>query len=148
MHESRCRTVTDIGAQPKQQSMTTHRTHYTIEREWPAKELSPNARVHWAIRAKAVRMARESACSAMREALGWRRLACTQTERLQIECTFHPPIDARRRDLDNCIASIKSTLDGISDATGINDHQFRLSCEMGGEVARGRVVIVVGVVTQ
>jgi crossover junction endodeoxyribonuclease RusA len=57
-----------------------------------------------------------------------------------VDITFHPP-DKRKRDLDNCLASFKAGLDGIADALGVNDCQFKLSLEMGSPIKGGEVEI-------
>ena len=49
---------------------------------------------------------------------------------LDLDITFHPP-DNRRRDLDNMLASIKSGLDGISDALGVDDSTWTLTIRRG-----------------
>jgi crossover junction endodeoxyribonuclease RusA len=62
---------------------------------------------------------------------------------LRVTLRVYPP-DKRRRDWDNIIASLKSGLDGIADALGIDDSRFRLSIEMLPEVMKGgRVDVVV-----
>jgi crossover junction endodeoxyribonuclease RusA len=61
---------------------------------------------------------------------------------LRVTLRVYPP-DKRRRDWDNVIASLKSGLDGIADALGIDDSRFRLSIEMLPEVAKGGRVDVV-----
>jgi Holliday junction resolvase RusA-like endonuclease len=54
-----------------------------------------------------------------------------QGGKLKVHLTFRPN-DRRRRDVDNLIAMHKGALDGIADALGIDDSQFRLSAEIGG----------------
>lgn len=106
---------------------------------WPAKELSPNARCHWADKAKIVKRCREDA--------GWRtKIAKVNVEgdgKIDLHITFHPP-SRRHYDLDNCLASNKAHLDGIADGLGVNDNRFRLHLEMGEVVKGGRVVVNVG----
>lgn len=84
----------------------------TIILPLPDKCLSPNARVHWAKKAKAAKSARFEACFEMKRVAGrieltWRK--ATYRARFYFK-------DARRRDADNAIASIKSALDGVADA--------------------------------
>lgn len=103
---------------------------------WPSKDLSPNARVHWARKNRAARKARNEAKIACLAAgirgLGW--------EAARVTVTFHPP-DNRRRDSDNLLSSLKSALDGIADATGIDDSRWLLQIERGGVVPGGSVVV-------
>lgn len=101
---------------------------------WPPKELSPNSRVHPQIKAKAAKMYRQACWALAKEA----KLPRQGVDSVSLEITFHWP-DRRKRDLDNCLASIKSGLDGVADAMGINDAQWtdirlRLGFEIGGMV--------------
>lgn len=54
--------------------------------------------------------------------------------------------DKRHRDLDNCHAALKSALDGMADALGVNDRQFRpiLIDSVQGD-GEGAVIAAVGV---
>ena len=105
---------------------------------WPPKELSPNARVHFHKKAKIAKKYRADAYS-----------ACLAVGVPQItdSCpwafiTFNPP-DNRRRDLDNMLASIKSGLDGIASAIGIDDSQLSLTIRKGEPVKGGLVTVEV-----
>ena len=103
---------------------------------WPHKDLSPNARAHWARKSRAARAARNDAKIACLAAgirgLGWNAA--------RVSLTFHAP-DARHRDLDNQLSALKSALDGVADATGIDDSLWSLSIERG-EVRKGGEVVV------
>lgn len=103
---------------------------------WPAKELSPNSRCHWAIKAKAAKKARRLA--------GLETMASgikiAGKSHIDLFVVFHAP-DKRLRDLDNCIASLKSTLDGIADGLHVNDRLFRLHFQFG-EVKEGGVISI------
>ena len=60
---------------------------------------------------------------------------------LEAVITFFPP-DKRGRDVDNLLASLKPTLDGIFDALGTNDRRIRRTVlEWGERELAGRVVI-------
>jgi crossover junction endodeoxyribonuclease RusA len=65
-----------------------------------------------------------------------------QGDPLCVTLRVYPP-DKRRRDWDNIVASLKSGLDGISDALGIDDSRFRLGIEMLPEIVKGGRVDVV-----
>lgn len=106
----------------------------TFTLPWPAKELSPNARLHWSKKSKAVKAARSTAW-ATALASGAAKL---RADRLDVALTFLPP-DARRRDTDNLIASSKALLDGLADATGVDDSKFNLSISRGDIVRNGAV---------
>ena len=101
---------------------------------WPPKVLSPNARVHWAKRSAAAKAYRHE-CGWTTKAAGLLNLAPSGQILLDIE--FIEP-DRHRRDLDNMLASIKSGIDGIADALGVNDRRFvfgiRRSDDIGGMV--------------
>ena len=108
--------------------------HLTLP--WPPAILSPNARAHWAEKARAAKKYRRDACY-MAQAMGCRALSAP---RLTVEITFHPP-DARRRDTDNMLASIKAGLDGIADATGVDDCNWHIGLARGEPVKGGKVVV-------
>jgi len=74
---------------------------------WPDKALNPNARVHYLMRHRAARKQRSHACYLGH---GGKRLQ-------KPFCTVLPIVATRRRrDLDNVLASLKSALDGLTDA--------------------------------
>ena len=108
-----------------------------IDLPWPDKALSPNARVHWSKRAAKAKHARLTAfiLSAASIPLADRR---PRWPKVAMNVTFCPP-DNRRRDLDNCIASLKHATDGISDAIGIDDRHFIPTYAMGEPVKGGLV---------
>ena len=60
---------------------------------------------------------------------------------MRVSLTFVPP-DRRRRDLDNLLASMKSGLDGLADAMGIDDSHWKLAIEMSPETVKGGAVLV------
>lgn len=62
-------------------------------------------------------------------------------ELLALKLTYHPP-DRRRRDLDNCLAATKGALDGIADALGVDDRNFRPITIDFGEVVKGGKIII------
>lgn len=88
---------------------------------WPPKELSPNARVHWAKRASAAKKYRKTCWALAIEAdvgIDW-------PGEVHLWLTFCPH-DHRHRDDDNLIAAFKSGRDGLADALGIDDKRFRV----------------------
>lgn len=90
----------------------------TITLPWPPAELSPNARKHW--RAVAPIRAR------YRQDCQWATLAANVgriSGRHHMALTFHPA-NRRHRDRDNLMAQMKSGIDGMADALGINDREF------------------------
>lgn len=110
----------------------------TLTLPWPPAQLSPNARhAHWATLARLKRRYR-SVCGLMAMAAGASRIGAP--ERLAVSMTFCPP-DRRARDMDNCIAAMKAGLDGLADATGIDDSRWSLRIERGEPVRGGAVVV-------
>ena len=80
----------------------------------PSRHLNPNSRCHWAIKAKAVKSGRVESWTSTQVAMheqkvsgGWIRTEC--------EIRWYAQ-NNRRRDADNCLSSLKATLDGVVDA--------------------------------
>jgi len=100
---------------------------------WPPAELSPNSRPHWAAKSRAAKSYRHACATLTRQA----GVLSLPDGRLHVTIEFVPP-DRRHRDRDNMLASIKSGLDGLADALGVNDSRFdltvRVSDEVGGMV--------------
>lgn len=99
---------------------------------WPPKAVWPNARPHWAAKAKAVAAYRFEAKAKM---LG--------AKPAPIRVTFCPKSRGPVPDDDNCIAAFKSARDGIADAMGINDREMIVKYEMGGRCKDGAVIVEV-----
>ena len=91
-----------------------------IELPYPDERLSPNARVHHQVRAKATREAKEQVLVAVLEQ-GRRK---PLDDRATVTVTFVVP-DKRRRDKGNLIASAKAYLDGLTDAGVIKDDTWQ-----------------------
>jgi crossover junction endodeoxyribonuclease RusA len=102
---------------------------------WPPKELSPNVRNHWAVHHRAKKKYRQQ-CRVVAE-----DFVLPEKDRDKVNLTFHTKT-ARRPDKDNCIAMMKSGLDGIADAIGIDDSRFDLGePQFGKPVKNGAVLI-------
>lgn len=87
---------------------------------WPPTILSPNARPHWAVKAKAVKAYRASCYIVCKES----KLVAPDTDgKLHLWIDFHPPSN-RRIDDDNCLSRLKPGRDGIADYLGIDDRMF------------------------
>ena len=91
----------------------------TVMVSLPARVVSPNSRVHWAVRAKAVKKQRIEAWASAQVAMGeadekggWREATC--------QAHWYAR-DQRRRDKDNALASLKATFDGLVDAGLLHD---------------------------
>jgi len=85
----------------------------TIILPLPVRKLSPNARVHWAEKAKLVRASRKVASLAALEALNLRRPPGWLKAKMEIRAFFKT---MNFCDPDNFIASLKSSIDGIADS--------------------------------
>lgn len=105
---------------------------------WPLRELSPNARCHWAVKASVVKRARIQAAWATRE----KTKPQPSWQSASVSYTFCPP-DYRRRDRDNLIASMKAATDGIADALGVDDSKFETSYRMGAPIKNGAVLVTI-----
>ena len=101
---------------------------YQIELPWPPKALSPNARAHWADKARKTKMARTLAWGLTAQALGQklRAYATHDGEDIPLKVTLEPPMRGGAiPDEDNIMASLKAYRDGIASALGVNDSRFR-----------------------
>lgn len=105
---------------------------------WPTSDLSPNARGHWAIKARA-KKAYRAACAAQARSQGLTRM---DAERLHLKITFVPP-NRRARDLDNLLASLKSGLDGLCDVLGVDDSKWSIEISKAEDRIGGFVEIEV-----
>lgn len=105
---------------------------------WPISDLSPNARGHWAIKARAKKTYR-ALCVAHARSQGLTR---SDAERLHLKITFVPP-NRRARDLDNLLASLKSGLDGLCDVLGVDDSKWSIEISKAEDRIGGFVEIVV-----
>lgn len=79
-----------------------------IELPLPPKELSPNARVHWSVRARATREAIDQVFAAVLEQGGKPR----SFDHATVTMTFVVP-NKRRRDKQNLIGASKAYIDGL-----------------------------------
>lgn len=87
---------------------------------WPPKDLNPNARVHWRVKAKAQKAYRQ-AC----QVLTFQAKAKVDWDGpIHAWIDFIPP-DRRHRDDDNAYASFKAGRDGMCHALGINDNRIK-----------------------
>lgn len=102
---------------------------------WMTEGLSPNDRVHWTKRAKAVKAYRFSAAMRAREA-GWLGLGA-----VDLRVTFCPPSGWRTGDMDNLIARFKAGQDGLADTLQVNDAKLRVQHHLGDRCKSGAVVV-------
>lgn len=88
---------------------------------WPARELHPNARPHFHVKAKAAKAYREGAYWLAKAA----HITAPVEGPIVLRIEFSAP-DNRRRDLDGMLSAIKSGLDGFADALETDDSRFEL----------------------
>jgi len=110
--------------------------NYTVTLPWPSSELSPNARGHWAIKARA-RAGYRNACGWVAKSQGLRKI---DAHKLDANIVFHPP-SKRRMDLDNMIGAFKSGQDGIVDVCCVDDARWTPTYSRGDVVKDGAVVV-------
>lgn len=107
---------------------------------WPDKRLSPNARVHWAVKAKLVKEARHiGKINALTTPSAPPNLMLFKDQK--ITYIFHPPTKHKRDD-DNFKAMMKSFRDGVADAYNIDDNRFHTQPAEWGEVVKGGKVVL------
>lgn len=111
-----------------------------VDLPWPSSLLHPNARCHWAQKAKATKKARADAAIAALAA-GVRRI---EASAISVTAIFSPP-DNRRRDTDGMLSSLKPTFDGIADVIGIDDSNWEISIKRLPPVSGGNVRIEIEV---
>ena len=90
---------------------------------WPHRSLSPNARVHWAEKAKHSKQARKDGFYIARAAGYNGQTFAGYDGKLHLWINFF----AKTRnfpDADNCLSSCKNFCDGIADALELNDKRF------------------------
>ena len=110
---------------------------------WPDRRLSPNARVHRMERARFAREAKEDAIIATCGQLSvQQRRDLRDRETVHLAITFRPP-DARKRDLDNMLASAKAALDGFAHACQVDDYRFSLSLTRGAPIKGGEIQLFI-----
>jgi len=110
-----------------------------IDLIWPPRELHPNARTHWAVKAKAVKAYRDYAFIRAKES----GVIVSHGSILHLHAIFYPP-SKRRYDIDGLLSNIKAGIDGIADGLGINDYAFRsASIEIGDVMKGGGVKIII-----
>lgn len=105
---------------------------------WPDKVLNPNQRRHWAVKKDAKKSAKMMAY-ALASNLD---IKLDPEKHYQFEMIFCPP-NSRIRDLDNLLASMKSALDGICRALGIDDKMIRPVPDWGPVTEGGIVEITI-----
>jgi len=108
---------------------------------WPDSALMPNRSIgrHWGARHSAKATAKEAAALLARK---WRGVL-PESAALAVVITLEPP-DRRARDVDNLLAALKPSIDGLAQGLGINDAQIcRMVIDRLAPTPGGRVTISV-----
>lgn len=108
---------------------------------WPARELSPNARAHWAVKSKFAKVARKIGYVRAMESGFDCHTFVGHEGKLHIHTIFY----AKTRnfpDSDNCLSSAKNFYDGIADRLGVNDKLFIHHPVVSDETFKGGLVVV------
>jgi crossover junction endodeoxyribonuclease RusA len=94
-------------------------TMRTVDLPWPPKELSPNSRCHWRVKAKTGKDYKRTVYYLCKEA----ELAVSGDEKVHLSVNFYPP-SRHAYDQDNCISSVKFCMDSIAEYLHMNDKNF------------------------
>jgi len=108
---------------------------YLIRLPWPPAALSPNSRTDRRAATGKRKAYRDAGFYAARE------IGAEISPEAHLAIKFFAP-DRRKRDLDNMLASIKAGLDGIAEASGVDDSGWSLSLERSSEPVSGGAVLV------
>lgn len=104
---------------------------------WPDSDLSPNARVHWAVKARKRKIARRAGYFLTKPP----EKPLPTDVRMKTNVWGHPPT-RRKRDEDNFGASMKAFMDGVCERLGIDDSQLKpVTRDIREPIKGGKVII-------
>ena len=105
--------------------------------QWPPPESWPNRSTgrHWSI-AHAARKHQRRLAYLIARSTGFK---LKENDAVRIE--FKPPAQVSRFDLDNALAACKGYIDGLCDASGVDDSKLSYQLVKGGKIADGEVVM-------
>jgi len=115
----------------------------TVVLDWPHPALAPNRNNgrHWAEMAAIRAKAKQDAYWLTRKSSD---VSLLDERQHPVTLTFVAP-DKRRRDLDGCLSSMKPALDGVAQALGLDDSQFRpITLDYVHGDKPGSVIVTVG----
>lgn len=107
---------------------------FKLELPYPPKELNPNKKQHWAIKAKFIK-SYKTTCFNLTKLSG----AKVNDGVIKLSIEFVKP-DAKKRDDDNIIAAFKAGRDGVAMALGVDDNRFEVSYKVCKIPAKGGAV--------
>jgi len=96
---------------------------HTIILPWPPRETSPNARCHWRTKAYAAKNYRAQ-CFALAHKQGAGKFFDDGMPVHILARLLFVPTSRRRFDLDNALAAMKSGLDALAHAVGLDDSKW------------------------
>lgn len=105
---------------------------------FPDSILNPNVTGHWATKQPAKKAAREAAYILAYNL----QIKLDSQKKYRVTLIFCPP-DRRYRDLDNMVSSMKSALDGMCRALGINDKNIKPEPDWGPGFVGGKVEVTI-----
>jgi crossover junction endodeoxyribonuclease RusA len=115
--------------------------HIFLTLPWPSRDLHPNARAHWAKKAKAVKNARTVA--------GWTAketgIGKIDANALRVTAVFFPP-NNHQRDIDGMLSSCKAYFDGLADVVGVDDSRWEIAAKREAACAPGSVVLEIEII--
>lgn len=112
---------------------------HTIRLPWPTAALWPNRKAHWA---EVHRSRTKASHDAYVLCMAQRDLPLAPAS-VAIDLTFCRPTTTSRFDLDNALAAMKGSLDGIASALGVDDSRFSIRIAKGEPVKGGEVVVAI-----
>jgi crossover junction endodeoxyribonuclease RusA len=113
----------------------------TLRLPWPGPKLWPNGNKggSWATKAGPKKLAKDAAYIITFSEYSARNRPSLGEGPIQMRVVFCQP-NGLRRDLDNALAAMKSALDGVSAALGVDDRRFRpVICDWGPIIPGGEV---------
>lgn len=109
-----------------------------LELPWPDKKLSPNSRLHHMVLAAAKKAYREQC-----RTIASQSIPTLPEGRIRLEIMFYPPAN-RGYDIDGLLSRMKSGIDGVATAWGIDDVRFRpILIDIGHKRQNGVVEITI-----
>jgi len=118
--------------------MNEHPNGLHLQLPFPDPILMPNRKPHWAVKRIAANYARDAGYYLAYN----QHITLDPEKRYQANLVFCPP-DRRHRDLDNLVAAMKSALDGMCRALGIDDKVLRPVPDWGPVVEGGKVEVMI-----
>jgi Holliday junction resolvase RusA-like endonuclease len=124
-------------------------TVFRLTLPMPDRKLSPNARTHWAVKARVVKAARDKGKWAAQKVLHDAGIEPPQWSKAHYFVAFFCST-AAKRDNDNLMASLKSYRDGIADSGLVADDcgMWPQGCEIKKDALNPRCEITIWEVEQ